>query len=213
MLEFFKHLSISTWIMIILIGGGAIVGTIYALIRHFTGWKDRGFMKDEQGNKLLWAVDQLPLMIHYPDSMPNEALAAMRDSIRRINGLVQCMLYDLGTPIESFNWLKMRETWAEKHCTVGTILVEVVNSDDEHGGTTDLRWGNDGTLICGFIRVNMTHCNNGTVWQHELGHGVGLDHDNDMGSMMYSRVTGRSQDFVQGDIRRLELHYGRKGTA
>lgn len=213
MWEFICNWSLSTKIMAAIIGGGAVIGTVFALIMHFTKWKDRGFMKDEQGNKLLWNQAQLPTMIHYPDSAPDAAVAAMRNAIREINGLVQSMLYDMGTPVEAFNWTKMREHWAEKQCTVGTVLVEVVNSDDEHGGTTDLRWGKNGELICGFIRVNMTHCSNPVVWKHELGHGVGLDHDNDSGSMMYERVTGRPQEFTEGDIRRLQLHYGKKGTA
>lgn len=207
MIDFIKAWSLSTKIMVFGIFGVALIGTIIGIVLYYTRTGDRGFMTNDRGKPLEWLKSDMPVSILFPDSLSSEIINLLRGCIRELNAKAGCMLYDLGTAANFLSWSAMMEGWRNKRGPRGTALFNLQNGELGHGGSTELHWDEEGRILGVLIVVNTEQKHEAKVYKHELGHGLGLDHDDRTDSIMHESLQNRAQVFTDGDISRLQKVY------
>jgi len=204
MIEFFSAMSLFNKILFGSLGVIFLIGVPIVIIWAVRTQQDRGFMKDENGANLRWP--STPVFWYYPEDIDTPTLAALRATVREINA--QCgTLYDLGTPTERAVWSKYLEMWDKGLQFSGALLIDVVDTAPEHGGSTELRWNEKGRIVGGRIRLGKYHSFNPKVVKHEFGHGVGLAHDDKSTSIMHEQINKRPQELTDADAKRLRKVY------
>jgi hypothetical protein len=206
-IEFIKAWSLSTKIMVFGIFGVALVGTIIGIVLYYTRTGDRGFMTNDKGKPLKWNKADIPIAILFPDALSSEVVNLLRGCIRELNTKVGKNLYDLGTAVSFLNWNALMESWRKNRNPPGTALFNLRTGELGHGGTTELHWDESGLILGVLIEVDISQKHEAKVYKHELGHGLGLDHDDRSDSIMHESLTERVQLFTDKDIGRLQKEY------
>jgi hypothetical protein len=185
-----------------------IVGALIWISVRGGGWQDRGFMMVE-GKALRWITSELPITaMAHPDLSPAWK-ASYQAAASRINGAVGLALFDpviQPTP-RGYNLYGP--------FPAGFIVVwprETTGEFQVDHGQSDLRWrAQDKTIYAATVSVPAVAAERNAVMLHELGHVLGLDHDDDnLGSIMYSKLGGRivPGEVTVADADRLRKVYG-----
>jgi hypothetical protein len=169
---------------------------------------DRGFLS-KNGNELYYDKEDLPIQFAYTSEVPVQYLDTFTNVISELNERIGFKLFQT-TMIDWNN---------EKDGVEGTInvLVDVVKSFDHNpfcGGTTviksDTRSENAGRILAVHIKIgsNLTSTKLVAAIKHEIGHALGLAHDDKQSSVMH-HYTGEDslKDFTENDINRLRKKY------
>lgn len=185
---------------------GAVVGMIVAIATRGR-WKDRGFMK--YGDKpLLWFKEDLPITAMAHPELSLSWHATYRAAASRMNGVVGLRLFD---PV-------IQETPSGYRLNgpvpAGFILIwpcEPTGELQVDHGRTILKWRKpDGRIYAATVEVPITAPQRAAVMLHELGHVLGLEHDdNNLGSIMYHKLSERVAPGVvtEDDAKRLRKAY------
>jgi hypothetical protein len=186
---------------------GAIVGVIVGIVTK-GGWKDRGFMRTDDGkHPLCWLKSSLPIacLVH-PDA-PLAWRATYHAAALRLNAAVGTMLFDPVAQEPPLNYSLSGPVPA------GFILLctsEPAGELQVDHGHTSLRWGrSDGRIFSCVVTVPTETPQRAAVMLHELGHVLGLDHDELTSSIMFPTLGSRQDpgELSDEDILRLKKAY------
>ena len=151
-----------------------------------------------------WDRDQFPLQVHATTTNPHPP----SDPVDATQSVISLLNSRLGFP--ALEWTDDPAA-ADISLTIGVAQEVGLWMSDANGATSHIR-ASDGTLSC-----EISTWNTGTVEMldkvltHEMGHGLGLGHDDFPDSAMYYTVTpdgdrltrGRLTDFDRGLLREL----------
>lgn len=198
MLDLIKQYPI-TCIAVILVILAGLVGTIIGIIFYF----DKGFIKKD-GHYLHWNAKDFPLKLSYTDKLPPALILTIKAVCSDINGFIGTRVFDL-------TLLK----WESTEKTV-SILFDTLSQGEIKGGDTDLRWNKaDGHLLSAEIKINVIDTSPYThpiqaknIVTHEIGHALGLQHDDKKTSIMHDSIGSIPLWFTERDMNRLSKRYG-----
>jgi len=199
-----------TFAIVALVFVVALVGVIVAVVLKGR-WTDQGFMTTDDGkNKLMWSKGDLPIVaLAHPD-LPLTWRATYLAAASRMNSAIKAKVFDQVTqdlppgynidgPIPpGFILLWPKEP-------AGELQVD-------HGRTT-VNWRrDDGRIYSALVEVPRDGvAQRASVMLHELGHVLGLAHDDgNLGSIMYPKLGGRIApgEVTVADADRLRKVYG-----
>lgn len=195
-----------TWAVGGLIFIGAVVGVIYGIATR-GGWEDRGFMKVD-GQPLRWLKENLPITALVHPELPLGWNASYQAAASRINGAVGLTLFDPmpQMPPPGYN--------INGPVPAGFILIwgrEPAGELQVDHGHADLRWRQDDkSIYAATVSVPLEAPQRVALMLHELGHVLGLEHDDDnLGSIMYHRLSERVTpgEVTEADAARLRKAY------
>lgn len=176
--------------------GAVIVAVIYRYARG-----DRGLIDDSR----TWPRKELPLSVATVASLSPTYRAAFWSVMNEVNALV-------GKPVFRPSLLDYATAGTQKiHILLDECLPDV---EGMPGGTTDLQWDKrkrSEQLLAVKIafRENLQGRRMFTVFRHEAGHALGLDHDMDPQSVMHETVHHDiEREFTAGDKALLRELYG-----
>lgn len=174
----------------------AAVGVVYGIVTG-GGWLDRGLMVRD-GVRLRWATYRIPLGLATSD-VPREVDLAVADAISAFADAVGREVF--------VRHVRMREGAA---FTDGADVVVGVGGLDV-GGSAEL----DFDELTGEIRRVDVEIANGLSLDlipravlHELGHALGLDHDESSSSVMHPTLSTRPSALSDSDRLLLRRTYG-----
>lgn len=201
--EFIKRTKVY-WIIFTIILIFIASAITYGVLTQY----DRGFLS-KNGNELYYDKEDLPIQFAYTFEVPVQYLDTFVNIISELNERIGFKL--LKTTMVAWN--------NKKGDVEGTInvLVDVVKSFDHNpfcGGTTivksDTRSENAGRILAVHIKMknNLTSTKLVVAIKHEIGHALGLAHDDKLSSVMHN-YTGEDslKDFTESDINRLRKKY------
>lgn len=207
MWEFVKH---SPWTFAIggLILLGAIVGVIIGIVTK-GGWKDRGFMRTDDGKyPLIWLKGNLPIIAMAHPDVSLAWRATFTAAASRINQAVGANLFDTVAQDPPPGYRLAGPVPA------GFILLcasEPAGELQVDHGRTELKWTrSDGRIFAAVVTVPTKCVQRAAVMLHELGHVLGLEHDdNNLGSIMYHKLSDRTSpgQITEADAARLRRVY------
>lgn len=179
-----------------LILAGAIAGVIYGVLKQY----DRGFMVKD-GKTLHWSKKDVPIVFAY--TIPFY-MVILQKVIAEIN--VFC-----GKEIINPTLVSLSDGNSFQMNTTINVLVDLDTTLPKHvGGQTKLNWDKrTGELLAAYINLpeQMVNTSPYVIIAHEVGHSLGLDHDDKSESMMHEKVSGRKQNFTKADKKRLRKRY------
>jgi hypothetical protein len=174
---------------------GAVFLVIYGVVTQY----DRGLMKRD-GKLLKWERKDLPLRVQYDSQVPPSYLADLSATILKINAIVRKAVFH--PQLTSFDQVT----------TLGpTHILVVLSSPHASGGEADIRYDvRNGRLMAVTVKLrpDMTGQTRLTAIEHEMGHALGLDHDDKTMSVMHPKVSERAQAFTKKDQELLRKLYG-----
>ncbi len=177
----------------------AIAGVIWGLVGQY----DRGFMK-RNGRTLQWDKSDIPLKIKYTSRIHATYLELVKFCIATLNS-------KLGKPIfdHKIGFFDDKDDLSKVH-----VLLDKLDTVGENtGGRTDVYdTTNAGRIVVAKIFMPdpdlkwpedavLTHL------RHEMGHALGLDHDDKTDSVMHQDSERRAKDFTASDLERLRKAY------
>lgn len=180
----------------------AVVGVIVAIVTKGR-WTDRGLIKNKKdGETIQWENRFFPLAVSFDRSCSQELIDLYRSCQSLYNSYVGRTLFDYGQP-----WV-INSGFNDPP---GNVLLK--QTADVAGGKTSLTLADD-NILSATISINPRYANNKQVLLHELGHTLGLDHDEHISSIMYPKIQYRPQELSENDRLLLKRTYGknRKGT-
>lgn len=175
---------------------GVIIGASAAIL---ASRKDAGFLPCELGGEMVWPANAVPLEV-YLDAADLDWEEPLLEAIDRFNDVAPLFVYG-GT------YDPIRPPIAP------AVLVSAEMFEEAHGRThlTD--------AACTVVRADVVLPGlvdemQERIVAHELGHALGLDHDDNEGSVMFDRVDPRFRDFEISDADRALLRktYGNGTT-
>jgi hypothetical protein len=181
-------------ITFILVCGGILVALVSVIIAIVIkgGWKDRGFM--ERDGCQLHMVN-LPWTIYTEPNVPETYIIILEIVVKKLlsNGIGV-----FGDVIHS--------------ATLPPNIKVLVSIDDgiRAGNTKHQYDKRTGEILTAFVSLapNLSSTLAERIISHEIGHVMGLDHDEHVSSIMYPIVQDRPQDFTDKDIGLLRRKYG-----
>ena len=176
----------------------SIVGVIVGILKKGF-WKDRGFLN--QG-KAYWKQESLPIPVFFASDIDGIVLDYFYQVREEINNLAGRLVLSKASEwlaqvpkrADGFIFFHTEMTWPGEYVSCGKALVR-----------TDKKTG----VIVGvdiFIRGAFVY--DFKIIKHELGHALGLDHDEHPSSVMYPTLEKRPQDFSDNDKQLLKETYG-----
>jgi hypothetical protein len=181
-----------------------IIGFIvYGLLTQY----DRGFLTKD-GYELFYDKTDLPVQFSYTKDVPIEYLNAVTNVVNQLNN-------NLGFKLIRTTLI----AWDNENSDIeGTInaLIDIYKNNESNpycGGTTivksDTKRGNEGKILAVHIKLknNLRGKELETAVRHEIGHALGLDHDDKSTSVMNNYIEGKLKYFTDRDINRLKELY------
>lgn len=181
------------WLIFVVVFLGAAAGIIYGLLRQY----DRGFMK-KNGNLLMWSKDKLPLLVSFTKDMPNELCLVFRSIAQEVNAFVGKTVFG-GVLVP----------WETNTGSGVCILLDILGEEGP-GGTAEVKWNEKtgqilSARVC--IKNDLQTPDLETAMRHEIGHALGLDHDDKSDSVMHPETDHRSKKFTDRDVKLLRRAY------
>jgi len=212
MLEFMKQ----HWIMFVIGGAifiGAIAMVIYGVITK-GGWKDYGLM-ERHGNKLKWPISMFPITVHFSNDLSLIWVEVYRKVIVNFNRSADRELFDLGSQVPSdFDVGSFPPSgMVYLRTSVYATDQDVCDTTNDGGAVTQHKYDKEtGDILSAVVTLPDPYISSYThaILTHELGHVLGLDHDEHKSSIMYPVMHGRPQTLSDSDKRLLKKIYGKK---
>lgn len=160
--------------------------------------RNGGMLVSQSGAAYHWSPDSFPIPVFIDSSLSLKAYQEVVDSCNVWNAAVRGQVFNCGVPDEDA---------ALVHVSMGQLginasgnpvsgrAVFVLHTDDE---------GNDhGQILFASVYLDLEAevSKYRQILSHELGHVLGLDHDNDKESLMYPSVIDTSWTIQPEDIR------------
>lgn len=177
----------------------AVAGVVWGLVKQY----DRGFMK-RNGRTLQWSRADIPLKIKFTDRVHMMYISLATLVVAQLNDKLHKPLFDPNVSrFDDKNDLSKVHVLLDKLDKIG----------DNTGGRTDIY----DTTTAGQIVVSKIFMPDpGPSWpedallthlRHEIGHALGLDHDDKEESVMHDVSEKRAKDFTDSDLERLRKAY------
>jgi hypothetical protein len=178
----------------------AAAGVVWGIVTRGR-WEDRRLLK-RNGHELCWARADLPLAVWYASDLSVAWLGAWGRAVDKLNAAAGQSLFL--HPIEAAAGYDLTRAEQVSLCGDG--------GNDPDRGSTMLRWDDrTGYLLSAAITLpdSKAGCHEmDVIAVHEAAHALGLDHDEQRGSIMYPHVQGRAQELTRGDRALLRKIYG-----
>lgn len=185
----------------------AIAGVVYGVLTR-GGWEDRGFMVTDDGkHPLKWLRTSFPITCIVHPQVPLMWRATYTAAAKRINQAVGAELFD---PLAQDAPPGYRLDGPVPPGFLFLCSAEPAGELQPDHGTTRLKWGKaDGRIFSAVVTVPTDTIQRAAVMLHELGHVLGLDHDEIWTSIMYPRLSARAApgELSEEDIKRLKGAY------
>lgn len=189
--------------------------SLWSRIRELFVGRDRGFMVRD-GHELHWPRAALPITVLTAPSADNWQ-PILNTVVKRINHAIGRRVFLFPVPAIPGMLSAYRDPATER-MQIPAVLVETrPELGDLHGHTLhryDRRTGaiRNSMMVLPPLRAfgqSLTPETAEAVAMHELGHDLGLDHDEDLSSIMHHKVRVRGgQELLPTDIARLRRRYG-----
>jgi hypothetical protein len=212
--EFIKTLSLTNKILFgvsaVVIFGLGIFGIIYAVLTQM----DRGLMKTKTDYPVHWHTENLPLSVIYHPGLEENMLYVDRH-LKEMNRIFSARLFLLGAlcPTKDL-WDALSDSIANKTAKHMQVLIE---PDWAEGikGQTQLIWDErDGRILAAKVVISGEFLSENpdsplsNELLHELGHVIGLNHDDDSDSLMHNIIYNhRNQQYTNKDIELIKDTY------
>jgi hypothetical protein len=208
MWAFFKNLSLFNKLLFGLVGLATLICTIVGLYIGLTRHYNRVFQRTKQGQDVYWESNRIPVGIIYHWKLNDISIALVRNHVKEANKEIGCSLFDLGTRAASETyWTVLKKGMESKKAKHRTLLFEV-DWTEGIDGRTHLLWDErTGGILAGLITMGAHALDNGKAVKHELGHALGLLHDDKSDSIMHEGTLNRKQSFTPKDTERLREKY------
>jgi hypothetical protein len=179
------------------------VGIVVGVVKR-GGWKDRGFLMRE-GSEARWPMGSMPLTVWFHRDLPSVYAEAFCETVEHFNDSVGGGLFCVP--------LSAPDAFCFERLPPGSVAV--VPKTGIVNPATDIHWLGGATIHSALIEVPPIEDMLSERWAdqialHELGHALGLDHDEQVASIMYPVVSDRPQALTKADIARLRRVYAPK---
>jgi hypothetical protein len=180
----------------------AVVGVIWGIVAKGR-WTDRGWMLTKDGKPIRWRPGVL-LTVWYRKDLAAVYVDELFAATRYFNDAIGRTVFDsVAKAPEAFRFDQLPPA--------GSSLVSVFDDDGaepNHGQTTFTNTP-EGEMERARVQLPEAQIHLARkLIRHEFGHVLGLDHDEQRGSIMYPSIQGRPQALGTGDIKRLREYYG-----
>lgn len=162
-------------------------------------YADAGWLK-AGGQPRLWDLSAFPLGVHYTE-LPPEAVSTLVDVTRRINLLVGLDLFSYPVPT----------TTADAKPGVVTVISDE-GVDPNHASTVFAPEFPPTRAALVTIPVVRQRTHMQAILFHEMGHVLGLAHDDSRNSIMNARLNLRPVTYTTADIALLRQAYGSESS-
>lgn len=204
MIQFFKNLSLANKLIFgiggILIFGIAIASIIYAVLTQM----DRAFLEADSGAPVLWEKCPIAVVLH-PDL--NEHIEYIDRHVMYMNNIFGINLFM--RPVlaaDAETWHKLVDPAREKKARHKIALVEPDWVEVVEAQTMLTYDNSNGKIMAAIVTVSGRHLAPDVidapltpVILHELGHVLGLAHDDDSDSLMHQSLDSLTESYPQAD--------------
>ena len=190
-----------------------LVLVIYAIV---VGAGDEGFLRAADGRVLKLDRRDLPLECLHDSGMAEEIAGyeAARQMLHAVLGFVifapcQPWVVNDFLPGRAVRGTVILRLGPPPEDTASTLTV-TSPFDAEVGASTFIYQNQATGLIHGsiiYFNPFVSDALKDRIWLHELGHAMGLAHDRSQASIMYDKVTSRSDALSAPDVKRLREAY------
>jgi hypothetical protein len=194
--------------IVVVVGLGAIGGLIVAIATKGR-WVDRGFM-ERDGKPLKWPHDAFPVTIIYHEDVSLAWRSAIRVALLRFETAVGRRLFEEFADqagLASYRWDRPPPITSSLVAVMVKPSSGVLQPDN---AVTEHRYDTRTGVILAAEVVFPDGSADLHVATHEIGHVLGLDHDEMTSSIMFHKLSGRMDPGTLSpqDAKRLKEAYG-----